>query len=160
MQQFLEKKLLDQSVKFTSHMCLAPMDLKSKFHLQIMHTHILACDIKRKKSIRGRIAYPKCHTCSHQRGVSYSLNMKTQKKVNLAWRNRRLALRKLVRNLILPPGSWMRTLSAFLPAQCVTHKEPYLRRKGKDNYSCLFIVQRVISCYSGLQNGYKIGASL
>ena len=46
------------------------------------------------------------------------------------WRNPRLALRKLVRRLILAPGNWKRTLSVILPAQRITHKEPYLRRKG------------------------------
>ena len=47
----------------------------------------------------------------------------------LAWRYRRPALRKLVRPLILPPGNWIRTLSAFLPAWCTTQKEPFLRLK-------------------------------
>ena len=33
--------------------------------------------------------------------------------------------------LILAPRNWKRTLSVFLlPAQCITHKEPYLRRGG------------------------------
>ena len=41
-------------------------------------------------------------------------SLKTRKKVNLAWRNRRLALGKLVRHLILAPGNWKRTLSRFL----------------------------------------------
>ena len=35
MQQFLEKQLLDQSLKFTSYKYLVPMDLKSTFNLQI-----------------------------------------------------------------------------------------------------------------------------
>ena len=84
---------------------------------------------------------------------------KTQMKANLAWRSRRLASRKLVRPLlqvILAPGNWMRTPSAFLPAQCTcTQKEPYTRRKGSGN---LFLpIQRTerISSNSDLQNGHK-----
>ena len=53
---------------------------------------------------------------------NYSLNKKTRKNVNFAWQNRRLALRKLVQPLILAPGNWMRTLSVFLSAQCITQE--------------------------------------
>ena len=74
-------------------------------------------DIQRKES----------HTLTSAELLS---EQKKRKKVHIAWRNRRLALRKLVRPLILAPGNWMRTLSVFLPAQCSAHKESYTRRNG------------------------------
>ena len=51
-------------------------------------------------------------TISHNL-TSAELLKTSRKEVNFARRNRRLAVRKLVRSLILVPGNWMRTLSAF-----------------------------------------------
>ena len=67
---------------------------------------------------------------------NYSLNVKTQMKANLAWRIRRPASRKLLRPLlqvILAPGNWMWTPSAFLLVLCTcTPKNiPTTERKWK-----------------------------
>ena len=117
-------------------------------------TEILCSGIQRKVPIRGRIAYPKCRTLSHQRGIT----LWTYKRRNFAWRSRRLALGNLLRPLlqVIPaPGNLMRTLSAFLPAQCTcSEKEPFLRRRGSGK---LFLpIHRTGE--DRLQNGYKIVA--
>ena len=85
--------------------------------------------MQKKESIRGRIAYPICQTHSYRRGMTL-WTRKRERKWTLLGEIEDLALRKLVRPLILAPGNWMRTLSASLPAQCATEEEPYLRRKG------------------------------
>ena len=124
-------------------------------------TDILCSDIQVKESIRGRMAYPRMSNIIAP-ARNYSLNMQTQKKANFAWRSRRLAQGNLLRPLVqvIPaPGNWMRTLSAFLPAQYTcTQKEPFLRQKGIGK---LFLpIHRTGDFNSDLQNGYKIGASL
>ena len=60
---------------------------------------------------------------------NYSPNMQTQKKANLAWRRLAHLLRPLLQ-VIPAPRNWMRTPSAFLPAQCTcTPEEPFPRRE-------------------------------
>ena len=79
---------------------------------------------------------PKCRTLSHQRGMTLR-TCKHGKKANLARRSRRQAQGNSLRPLlqvILAPGNWMRTLTAFLPAQCTGNTQrtiPGAERKWK-----------------------------
>ena len=123
MQSFLEEQNLDQSLTFTSKNLDnfgLDIEIPSTNHPK---TDVSCPDIQSERSIRRRIAHQMSDILSPAR--NYSLNMKTRMKVNFAWRNRRLPLRKLVRPLILAPGNWKLTLSVLVPAQCITHKEPH-----------------------------------
>ena len=92
---------------------------------------------------------------------NYSLNKKSRKKVHFAGRNRRLAVRKLVRPRILVPGNWMRTLSVFLLTHCTTRKEPYLRRKRSGKlFLPIHRTKEDLPFNSELEIGHKIGAPL
>ena len=63
---------------------------------------------------------------------NYFLNKKSRKKVELAWRNRIWAVRKLVRSLLLVPRNRMQTLSASLLSQH-TRKKPYTVHRTEED---------------------------
>ena len=94
---------------------------------------------------------------------NYSLNLRNQKKENLAWQSRSLATRRLVRSMLqvqLASRKFARTPSAFLPIKRLLHTRNHsYNQEEVDSYSCQFFVWRS-SANSGLQNGYKTGTSL
>ena len=137
---------------------LAPMDLKSKFHLQTIQKGHLGFWYP-------EVGVDSLTNCTSQMSVmisparNCSQNKKSRKKVNLAWRHRRSAVKKLLRSLILAPGNWMRTLLASRdPVNHTQRTIPTKERTWTINYSCLFIVKRRISFNSDTEIGHKIGA--
>ena len=128
MQQFLKEQLLDQTLKFTSWKCLTILDLKSQFRLQ------------RNQDGHPMFWFPKDRVDSWTNCISRKSDMMSpvrsehanakESEPSLATIDRRILLRRLLQ-VVRAPGNWMRTLSAFLPAQCAcSQKEPFLRRKG------------------------------
>ena len=128
MQQFLKEQLLDQTLKFTSWKCLTILDLKLQFRLQ------------RTQDGHPMFWFPKDRVDSWTNCISRISDMMSpvrsehanakESELCLATIDRRILLRRLLQ-VVRAPGNWMRTLSAFLPAQCAcSQKEPFLRRKG------------------------------
>ena len=120
------------------------MDLKSKFHLQIIHNGHLGFWYPKERvdswtnciSQMSDIISPARNCC---------LNQKTRKKVNLAWRSGRQAQGNLLRPLlqvIAAPENWTRTLSAFLSVQCTRRTIP--TKEGK---------LKILPAYSSYKGG-------
>ena len=91
-----------------------------------------------------------------------SLNFRMQEEENLAWDSRRLASRRLVRPMFqvrLASRRLVRTPQQFSQPSLFFHtKNHSYDREEVESYSCQFFVWRS-SVNSGLQNGYKNGAS-
>ena len=128
------------------------MGSKMQFHHPTTGNGHLIFDFERKESV-----FPLPNSDPVQ---NYSLNFKNLKEENLAWDSRIPATRRLVRpmfQVILETRRLVQTLSAFIPAKYPSSRKEPTERKWK-----------VIPAYSssggalstGLQNGYKNGASL
>ena len=134
MQQFLEQQLLEPVIEVHVVKVLDNCGLE----IGIPSTNdpkrtSLGSNIQRKESDSWTNCIPKMSDIISP-ARNYSLNMKTQKKANFAWCSPGLAQGNVLQPLlqvILAAGNWMRTLSAFLPAQrpC-SQKELFTRRKG------------------------------
>ena len=126
-------------------------------------TDILCSDIQKKKSIRGRIAYPKCRTLSHQRGITLWTWKRRRKQTLLGVVEDQLRETccglccKSFWNQETGFGFYQR----FFQHSVLIHKKNHsYDGKEMENYSWQLIVRRRVSWNNNLQNGYKIGASL
>ena len=110
MQQFLEEQLLD---------------LKWQFHLQtIQDGHLYVLISSGKSRFVDELHIPNVEHC--RTSAEMLFEHANAEESEPCWRKRRLAQGNLLRPLlqvILAPGHWMRTLPAFLPAQCICTQE-------------------------------------
>ena len=154
LEQFLEEKKLDQSLKFRSWKFLTKMDLKLQFHhLMKENGHPMLWFPERRVGSWMKFIFPKPNSDQVQ---NYSLNFKNLMEENLVWHSRRLAFRKLVQPMFkkvqLATRKPVRTPSALLQPSVFVHtKNHSYDQEELESYACQIFVWR-----SSVNSGFEM----